>query len=183
MRITIAFLTFALAFAAEAAWAAAPVYRVEAIANGSGAALALNEAGDVAGQLDGKAFIWHNGHLRTFDPIKYFYLGDAYQGKAKAINRFGIAAGSDGAYFPCVMSGLQFMTAAVYIPRHACCGRTANVRTRSTASMTRARSSASTAIAGLFGRRTASKFRSSRSRTVPSGMARERAQSTTRDAS
>lgn len=114
MRITIAFLTFALAFAAEAAWAAAPVYRVEAIANGSGAALALNEAGDVAGQLDGKAFIWHNGHLRTFDPIKYFYLGDAYQGKAKAINRFGIAAGSDGAYFPCVMSGLQFMTAAVY---------------------------------------------------------------------
>ncbi len=31
-----------------------------------------------------------------------------------AINRFGVAAGSDGGYFPCGMSGLQFMTATVY---------------------------------------------------------------------
>ncbi|MGZ3575630.1 MAG: hypothetical protein ACXVA3_10135 [Vulcanimicrobiaceae bacterium] len=115
MRVTVAFLTFTLTFSVQAAIAASPAYRVEAIAsNGTGTALALNEAGDVAGQLDGKAFIWHNGQLRTFDPIKYFYLGDEYQGKAKAINRFGVAAGSDGAYFPCVMSGLQFMTAATY---------------------------------------------------------------------
>jgi probable HAF family extracellular repeat protein len=118
MRVSVAFLTFALTFSTQAAQAASPAYRVEAIVgHGSGTALAVNEAGDVAGQLDGKAFIWHNGQLRTFGPIKYFYLGDEYQGKAKAINRFGVAAGSDGAYFPCVMSGLQFMTAAIYDSR------------------------------------------------------------------
>jgi probable HAF family extracellular repeat protein len=106
---------FTVVFLAQPVRAATPAYRVQAIAsNGNGTALAVNEAGDVAGQLDGRAFIWQNGRLHMFDPIKYFYLGDEYQGKAKAINRFGLAAGSDGGYFPCSMSGLQFMTAALY---------------------------------------------------------------------
>lgn len=105
----------ALIITGRVARAAQPVYHVQAIAaKGNGEALAVNAEGDVAGDLDGSAFVWKNGRLRTFDPIKYFYLGDAYQAKAKAINRFGVAAGSDGGYFPCVMSGLQFMTAAVY---------------------------------------------------------------------
>lgn len=115
MRIGLVVVTFAFIFTAQAVRAATPAYRVQAIATkGMGVALAVNETGDVAGQLDGKAFIWRKGRVHTFDPIRYFYLGDEYQAKAKAINRLGIAAGSDGAYFPCVMSGLQFMTAAVY---------------------------------------------------------------------
>lgn len=115
MRISIALLAVALVFAGQAVAAARPLYRLQAIAtSGNGEALAVNAQGEVAGDLDGSAFVWQNGRLRTFDPIKYFYLGDAYQAKAKAINRFGLAAGSDGGYFPCVMSGLQFMTAAVY---------------------------------------------------------------------
>ena len=107
-------LAFAYALTTQAA-RTAPVYHVQAIVTqGEGTALAVNGAGDVAGQLDGAAFVWRDGRLRRFDPIKYFSLGDAYQGKATAINRFGVAAGSDGGYFPCSMSGLQFMTAAVY---------------------------------------------------------------------
>lgn len=116
------FTLFAAAVAASiataAAASAAPAYRVEAIASsGSGTGLAINQQGDIAGQLDGKAFIWHDGRLRTFEPVRYFQLGDEYQSKATAINRFGVAAGSDGAYFPCSMSGLQFMTAAVFGPK------------------------------------------------------------------
>lgn len=107
-------LTFVFVVQAQIA-RAGPAYQLQALATtGDGVALAVNEAGDVAGQLNGRAFIWHDGSLRTFEPIKYFYLGDAYQGKATAINRFGVAAGSDGGYFPCSMSGLQFMTAAIY---------------------------------------------------------------------
>jgi len=115
MRVGLVVVAFAFICTAQVVRAAAPAYRVQAIATGgTGAALAVNEAGDVAGQLDGKAFIWRKGRVHTFDPVRYFYLGDEYQAKAKAINRFGIAAGSDGAYFPCAMSGLEFMTAAVY---------------------------------------------------------------------
>jgi probable HAF family extracellular repeat protein len=118
MRATAALLAIALIFVVQAVRAAEPVYRVQAIATeGDGEALAVNAEGDVAGNLDGKAFVWQNGRLRTFSPIKYFYLGDAYQAKAKAINRLGVAAGSDGGYFPCAMSGLGFMTAAVYDTR------------------------------------------------------------------
>jgi probable HAF family extracellular repeat protein len=97
--------------------ATSPAYRVQVIvSNGDGAAFAVNDAGDVAGQLNGKAFIWHHGRVRVFQPITYSYnyLGGDYQGKAKAINRYGVAGGSDGAYFPCSMSGLEFATAAIY---------------------------------------------------------------------
>lgn len=117
MRGMAAIVAIAITFisAGQAVRAAQPVYRVQPIATeGNGEAFAVNAEGDIAGQLDGKGFVWQNGRLHTFDPIKYFYLGDAYEAKAKAINRFGVAAGSDGGYFPCVMSGLQFMTAALY---------------------------------------------------------------------
>jgi probable HAF family extracellular repeat protein len=115
MRVSLLVLTCVFVVAAQTVAAGTPVYRVEAIAtSGTGSALAVNANGDVAGQIDGKAFVWHDGKLRTFEPIKYFYLGDDYAAKAKAINKFGVAAGSDGGYFPCVMSGLQFMTAALY---------------------------------------------------------------------
>jgi hypothetical protein len=75
----------------------------------------------MAGDIDDNAFVWHDGRLHIFEAITYFSLGHHYSSKAKAINRFGVAAGSDGAYFPCSMSGLQFMThmpstAAVSLP-------------------------------------------------------------------
>ena len=110
------FMAFAIVGVLSApARAGVPTYRVQAIAtSGTGAAYAVNAAGDVAGQLDGAAFVWHNGHLKRYHPIQYFYLGDTYASKAKAINRYGVAAGSDGGYFPCSMSGLEFMTAAVF---------------------------------------------------------------------
>jgi probable HAF family extracellular repeat protein len=112
---TAAVFSLAFIFAALPARGAQPVYRVQAIATeGHGEAVAVNAEGAVAGNLNGEAFVWRNGRLRTFEPIKYFYLGDTYTAKATAINRSGLAVGSDGGYFPCVMSGLQFMTAAVY---------------------------------------------------------------------
>lgn len=92
-----------------------PMYRLQVIAtDGDGTALAVNDAGDVAGQLNGKAFIWRHGLLHVFEPITYSEIGGDYKGKATAINHLGVAAGSDGGYFPCSMSGLEFATAAVY---------------------------------------------------------------------
>ena len=104
-----------LAIIAQPSAAATPTYRIQPIvSNGVGVAYAINDVGDVAGQLDGKAFVWKHGKLRVFQPIDYSPMGGDFQGQAKAINHFGIAAGSDGGYFPCAMSGLHFMTASVY---------------------------------------------------------------------
>ena len=80
----------------------------------SGGAFAVNARGDVAGQFDGAAFIWHDGRFTTFPGVQYFYLDGPYTSVATAINRKGVAAGHDGSYHPCSMSGLEFATAVVF---------------------------------------------------------------------
>jgi probable HAF family extracellular repeat protein len=79
-----------------------------------GEARAVNARGDVAGQLNGAAFICHDGQILTYAGVQYFELGDVYSSIATAINDYGVAAGSDGGYFPCSMSGLEFATAVVF---------------------------------------------------------------------
>jgi uncharacterized membrane protein len=76
--------------------------------------LALNAAGDVAGEVDGAAFVGHDGRLTKFPGVKTFYLGDTYTSIATGIDDAGLAVGSNGAYFPCTMSGLEFAQAATF---------------------------------------------------------------------
>ncbi len=104
-------------FTIDAPAVAAPQYRVELIApstTGAGDARAVNAAGDVAGVYKDAAFVWHAGHFRSFPAERSFYLGDSYRNIATAINASGIAAGVDGEYTPCSMSGLELTAAVTY---------------------------------------------------------------------
>ncbi|HET7815792.1 MAG TPA: hypothetical protein VFL13_15630 [Candidatus Baltobacteraceae bacterium] len=105
-----------LAFAAAVPAHAETLYRIEAIAPNSadGEALAINAAGDVAGHGAGAAFIWRRGVLQTFAGIQYFYLDGPYSSVASTLNDRGMAAGSDGNYMPCAMSGLELATAVTF---------------------------------------------------------------------
>jgi uncharacterized membrane protein len=99
---------------------AAPEYRVELIAPntaGEGEARAVNAAGDVAGAYNDTAFVWHAGHFRSYPAERSFYLGDSYKNIATAINSAGTAAGVDGEYTPCSMSGLELTSAVTYDAR------------------------------------------------------------------
>ena len=89
------------------------VYHVAPLAK-QGEARAVNARGDVAGQLDGAAFICHDGRISTYPGFQYFYLDGPYTSIATAINADGMAAGHDGSYHPCSMSGLEFATAVVF---------------------------------------------------------------------
>lgn len=92
----------------------APLYRVEALApseRGDGEARAINVAGDVAGRFDGSAFVWHAGAMTRIPAQRSFSLGDAFSSIATAIARDGTAAGHDGEYIPCSMSGLELASA------------------------------------------------------------------------
>ncbi|HUY11365.1 MAG TPA: hypothetical protein VMV73_03795 [Candidatus Dormibacteraeota bacterium] len=93
------------------------VYRVEPIASSphdTGEALAINARGDVAGQLNDSAFIWHAGHVTLFSPLPFLAPGDAVAGIARTINRSGLAGGSEGYYTPCAMTGLALATATLF---------------------------------------------------------------------
>ena len=79
-----------------------------------GEARAVNARGDIAGQLDSAAFVCHNSRILTYPGVQYETIGDVYSSIATAINGDGVAAGSDGAYFPCSMSGLEFATAVIF---------------------------------------------------------------------
>ncbi len=108
---------FAALAAGTAPAASAPVYRVELIApntTGTGEARAVNRVGDVAGVYNDTAFVWHAGHFRSFPAERSFYLGDSYKNIATAINGAGTAAGVDGEYTPCSMSGLELTSAVTY---------------------------------------------------------------------
>lgn len=93
-----------------------PLYRVEVVAppGGTGQALAVNAGGDVAGQINGTAFIWHAGHFTMYEAVRSFYLGDSFSNSVTSLNRFGKGAGHDGEYTPCVMSGLELASAVIY---------------------------------------------------------------------
>jgi probable HAF family extracellular repeat protein len=79
-----------------------------------GEARAVNARGDIAGQLDGAAFVCHDGRITTFPGYQYFYLDGPYSSIATSINDEGEAAGHDGSYHPCSMSGLEFATAVIF---------------------------------------------------------------------
>lgn len=106
-----------LFIATSVAATAAPVYRVESLASKDaveGVARAINAGGDVAGQIDGTAFVWHAGRVTRIAAERSFYLGDSFTNIATAINRDGVAAGHDGEYTPCSMSGLELASAVIY---------------------------------------------------------------------
>jgi probable HAF family extracellular repeat protein len=88
-------------------------YNVAAIAplTQHGEARAVNANGDIAGQLNGAAFVCHDGRITKFPGYQYFYLDGPYTSIATSINDQGVAAGHDGSYRPCSMSGLEFATA------------------------------------------------------------------------
>lgn len=96
---------------------AAPLYRAEAIvpnASASGQARAINARGDIAGQIDGSAFVWRSGHFTIYSPGNSNSMDLYATGIATAINRDGLAVGHLGSYALCSMSGLEMVTAVFY---------------------------------------------------------------------
>jgi probable HAF family extracellular repeat protein len=89
------------------------VYRI-APAGQQGEARAVNARGDIAGQLNGAAFICHANQISKFPGFQYSYLDGSYSSIAVAVNDDGVAVGHDGTYMPCSMSGLEFATAVVF---------------------------------------------------------------------
>jgi len=78
---------------------------------GSGEARAVNARGDIAGQVDGDAFIWYGGRLHRYRDSVYQVPTGTPLTIATAIDANGRGAGSVGTYLPCSMSGLELATA------------------------------------------------------------------------
>ncbi len=93
------------------------LYHVQSIApspDGSGEARAVNSGGDVVGEFEDAAFIWHAGQFISFPAIRRSLYGLVYKSIATTINREGLAAGRNGSDTPCLMSGLKLATAATF---------------------------------------------------------------------
>ncbi len=107
-------MTLAMSISPALASAAQPLYRVDPIAppaTAHGEGFAVNAGGDVAGEVDGAAFVWHAGKVIRFPGVPFTSFDGPYTSVATALNKYGVAGGHDGNYQPCVMSGLQLATA------------------------------------------------------------------------